>query len=83
MLAELADRGVEVPEQVTVTGFDDVPEAVQRGLTNDLAADPREGLRGGWAPARFRGRCPDRRRAVDLGNPVGRTCYLGAAGAQG
>jgi DNA-binding LacI/PurR family transcriptional regulator len=33
VLAELADRGVEVPGQVTVTGFDDVPEAGQRGLT--------------------------------------------------
>lgn len=33
VLAELADRGIDVPGQMTVTGFDDVPIAEQAGLT--------------------------------------------------
>lgn len=33
VLATLAERGIDVPGQVTVTGFDDVPDAGQRGLT--------------------------------------------------
>lgn len=33
VLAELADRGIDVPGQMTVTGFDDVPMAEQAGLT--------------------------------------------------
>ena len=33
VLAELAEQGVDVPAQMTVTGFDDVPTAQQAGLT--------------------------------------------------
>lgn len=33
VLAELAEQGVAVPAQMTVTGFDDVPTAEQAGLT--------------------------------------------------
>ena len=33
VLAELAERAIAVPAQITVTGFDDVPMAAQAGLT--------------------------------------------------
>ncbi len=33
VLVELAEQGVDVPAQITVTGFDDVPTAQQVGLT--------------------------------------------------
>ncbi len=33
VLAELARRGIDVPGQISVTGFDDVPDAVGRSLT--------------------------------------------------
>jgi DNA-binding LacI/PurR family transcriptional regulator len=33
VLAELAERGIDVPAEITVTGFDDVPGALERGLT--------------------------------------------------
>ncbi|WP_137146568.1 LacI family DNA-binding transcriptional regulator [Mycolicibacterium sp. CR10] len=43
----LRARGIYVPGQVTVTGFDGVPEALQRGLTTVVQSSIEKGRRAG------------------------------------
>ena len=43
VLAAAADRGVSVPDQLSVTGFDDVPDAQRAGLTTVRQPHQRKG----------------------------------------
>ena len=47
----LRARGTYVPGQMTVTGFDGVPEALRRGLTTVKQPSLEKGLRRGNAAA--------------------------------
>jgi DNA-binding LacI/PurR family transcriptional regulator len=44
----LRAHGIYVPGQMTVTGFDGVPEALARGLTTVVQPSIEKGRRAGW-----------------------------------
>ena len=44
----LRAHGIYVPGQMTVTGFDGVPEALARGLTTVMQPSVEKGRRAGW-----------------------------------